>query len=93
MSTEQTQPASKTDPDVAINETQGIVESHHEEEHIHLPGPSYWPLLLAIGLSIALMGLIIDITFFAIGVLISFVAGIGWGFGWGLERYQEAPAE
>jgi hypothetical protein len=94
VSTEQTQHVNKTDPDVAVGETQGIVESHHEEEeHIHLPGPSYWPLFLALGLSIALAGLIIDITFFAVGILISFIAGIGWSSGWGLERHQEAPAE
>jgi hypothetical protein len=71
-----------------------MVERHHEEEeHIHLPGPSYWPLFLAGGVSIALTGLIIDISVTAVGILLAFIAGIGWGFGWGLERHQEAPAE
>ena len=93
MSTERTQDVGNTDAEVAVESAQAHETSQHEEEHIHLPGPSYWPLFLAIGIGIALTGLIVDITFFAVGILLAFIAGIGWGFGWGLERNQEAPAE
>jgi hypothetical protein len=43
---------------------------------------SYWPLALAIGLFIILMGVITHPIVLGIGVVIAVVAAIGWG----LER-------
>jgi hypothetical protein len=71
------------------------VAAHHgeDEEHIHLPGPSYWPILLAASIALTLIGLIISVTLAAIGLLLAFIFGIGWGMGWGLESRQEATVE
>jgi hypothetical protein len=35
------------------------VEVEHEEEHIHLPGPSIWPFALSFFLFVAMIGLLI----------------------------------
>ncbi|RLT35127.1 MAG: cytochrome c oxidase subunit I [Chloroflexi bacterium] len=50
-------------------------------EHIHLPPPSYYPLLLAVGVSVLAVGPISHIAFTALGAVIA-VYGI-WG--WALE--------
>jgi hypothetical protein len=60
------------------------------EEHAgpHLPGPSYWPLLLAASATLAFIGLISWETLFvtplaliitAIGLVCVFVSMVGWG--------------
>jgi hypothetical protein len=64
-----------------------------EEEHVHLPGPSYWPILLACAMALTMVGLMIDISIAAVGLLLAFMFGIGWGMGWGLESHQEAHVE
>jgi len=73
----------------------GYGAAHHseEEEHIHLPGPSYWPILLAASIALALIGLMVNLPLALIGLLMSFVFGIGWGMGWGLESQHEAAGE
>lgn len=64
-----------------------------EEEHIHLPGPSYWPILLAAAMAFTMVGLMVDISLAAVGLLLSFLFGVGWAMNWGLESHQEAPVE
>jgi hypothetical protein len=80
-----------------------IHEIHHEaeegEHHIHLPGPSYWPLLLSAAILVAVTGLLfipdnpwvtaLAAPFVLIGIL-----------GWGLEdpmgassTHQEASSQ
>lgn len=54
------------------------------EEHAgpHLPGPSYWPLLLAASAAFALVGLLFaqeTIFITALGLILTFICGIGWG--------------
>jgi cytochrome c oxidase subunit 1 len=51
------------------------------DKHIHLPSPSYWPMVLAFGLPVIAYGVIfsIPIAIFG-GVIVLFGA-----FGWGLE--------
>jgi hypothetical protein len=49
---------------------------------IHLPGPSYWPLLLAISVGIAFSGLLFwqtTLAITAIGLVLAFISGIAWG--------------
>ena len=54
-------------------------ESHvtHEEE-IHLPGPSWWPLMLAVGIALTLTGLVISPVMLAVGALTGVCALALW---------------
>ncbi len=96
MSQEQVQHVSNAEQEdtVTVVPTQGATTHHsEEEEHIHLPGPSYWPILLACGIAFTMIGLMIDISVSAAGLLLSFIFGIGWAMNWGLESHQEAHVE
>ena len=58
----------------------GEDEEHHD---IHLPQPSYWPLVVAIGLFIGGMGLVYPVGFYSIaivGVLIGLIGVYSWSF-------------
>ncbi len=47
-------------------------------EPIHLPAPSYLPVLVAAGTTIALIGVVINLVLFVIGLLIAVVATVRW---------------
>jgi hypothetical protein len=47
-------------------------------EAIHLPGPSYQPVVLAFGVTLAVTGVVLFPIVAVIGGLISLVALIGW---------------
>lgn len=47
-------------------------------EQIHLPGPSYLPVLVAAGITIALVGIVISWWLFAIGMALFVVLAIRW---------------
>jgi hypothetical protein len=47
-------------------------------EAVHLPGPSYLPVLTAFGITLALVGLVITWIVCGIGVLIATVAVTRW---------------
>lgn len=51
---------------------------------IHLPGPSYWPLLLAVSIGIAFCGVFFWTTTLII-TGIGLVLALGSGIAWGLE--------
>ena len=58
----------------------GEDEEHHD---IHLPQPSYWPLVVAIGLFIGGMGLVYPVGYYSIaivGVLIGLIGVYSWSF-------------
>ena len=58
----------------------GEDEEHHD---IHLPQPSYWPLVVALGIFIGGMGLIYPVGTYAIsivGALIGMIAVYAWSF-------------
>jgi cytochrome c oxidase subunit I len=48
-------------------------------QSIHLPSPSYWPLVLSIGLPLIAYGLLFTYWLSALGVLVLVVALYGWG--------------
>jgi cytochrome c oxidase subunit I len=47
---------------------------------VHLPSPSYWPLVMALGLPIIGYGLIFNLGFAVLGGLIVIIGGFGWGY-------------
>jgi cytochrome c oxidase subunit 1 len=50
----------------------------HADPHIHLPGPSYWPLVLAFALPVVGIGVIYSIPVAIVGGLIAVAAIYGW---------------
>ena len=53
-------------------------EAEPAGEAVHLPGPSYLPVLTAFGISIAVVGVVIWWVLVVIGGLIALVAVIRW---------------
>jgi len=47
-------------------------------EDIHMPPSSYWPIVLALGITIILFGFAASFPFVIFGVLLSLIAAIGW---------------
>lgn len=53
-------------------------EAEEAGEAIHLPGPSYQPVVLAFGLALAITGVVLFPIVAVIGGVIALVALIGW---------------
>lgn len=47
-------------------------------EAIHLPGPSYLPVVVALGVTIALVGVVINWILFGLGLATTVVATARW---------------
>ena len=50
----------------------------HGGEDFHLPAPSIWPLVLAGGVTLLAFGIVTNLTFSIIGLLLSAWALAGW---------------
>ena len=61
-----------------------------EEGHIHLPNPSFWPVLLSIAIAVAIGGFIFGLSFPWITIIALPFVLIGI-IGWGLENPMPAP--
>lgn len=53
-------------------------EAHEAGESIHLPGPSYQPVVVAFGITLAVVGVVLFPVLSAIGLVITLIAVIGW---------------
>ena len=56
-------------------------ESAADDGHgsgIHLPPPSWKPIIVAVGLAMALAGVVINWVVVAVGVVVSVAAIVGW---------------
>ena len=53
-------------------------EAEEAGEAIHLPGPSYQPVVLAFGLALAITGVVLFPIVAVLGGVIALVALIGW---------------
>jgi cytochrome c oxidase subunit 1 len=53
-------------------------ESHGDGHGIHLPSPSYFPLLAAAGIPLIGFGLIYDVAIVAVGAVVTIVGLYGW---------------
>jgi len=59
------------------------------EAHIHLPSPSYWPIVLAFGLPVMAYGVIFNLLLIPAGAAIVMLAM----FGWSLEPHTASDAD
>ena len=48
------------------------------DAHIHMPSPSYWPIILAFGLPVTAFGVIFSIPVAVVGGLIILLGMYGW---------------
>jgi len=48
------------------------------EEKIHLPEPSFWPLILAIGAALIAIGILTTVIISGIGIVLLIASIIGW---------------
>jgi cytochrome c oxidase subunit 1 len=65
---------------VRIAETDEVVQHAEGEHHVHLPSPSYWPLVTAVGLPIVGYGLIFTNWLSLVGGLVVAAGLYGWAF-------------
>ena len=49
-----------------------------EHPEIHLPPPSYWPILLAFGMTLIAVGVVTNFIVSIVGVIVMLVAIAGW---------------
>lgn len=78
------QSASVADSELTLPASEVSHDAHAQGEsgHIHLPGPSYWPILMGVALLITFVGfLVINSTpaLVIIGAVLVLVSIIGWG--------------
>jgi len=66
----------------------GDAHGHDEEhEHIHIPPPSFWPIVLAGCITIMFAGFLSTLVISAIGALLVLIVMIAWG----LEGSESVP--
>ena len=53
-------------------------ESETEHNAVHMPAPTIWPLVLALGLTLILTGMVTSAAISALGLLLSLAASFGW---------------
>lgn len=59
------------------------METHPENEQsradaIELPAPTVWPMVLALGVSLIIGGMVTSVAISLLGLLLTGVAGVGW---------------
>lgn len=78
------QSASYTPEETNASLLEQQVEGEHQEaaeHHVHLPNPSYWPILLGAAIGITMIGFLIiniNILIALIGLILVFICIIGW---------------
>ncbi len=50
----------------------------HADAHMHMPSPSYWPMVLALGLPVVAIGLIFNHVISIVGALLIIAGAYGW---------------
>jgi cytochrome c oxidase subunit 1 len=49
-----------------------------DRPEIHLPSPSYWPIILAFGITLIAIGVVSTIFISLVGIVVMLVAIVGW---------------
>ena len=53
-------------------------ESHGGPDLVHLPAPTQWPLVMAVGLTLMFAGLVTNMMISALGVVMTVAGAVGW---------------
>jgi hypothetical protein len=73
---------------MALVSHNGLEDGHDEEhEHIHIPPPSFWPIVLAACITIMFAGFLSTLVISAIGAVLVLAVIIAWG----LEGSESVP--
>lgn len=67
----------REDQTMANNVAGGAVS--HDAAEIHMPAPSYWPIVVAAGITVVAVGFLIHPIVVVAGVLIVIASIIAWG--------------
>jgi cytochrome c oxidase subunit 1 len=70
--------ATHTMRQVASGEDLIRAEEEAADAHIHLPSPSYWPLVLAVGVGILGLGVVYGAPIMVVGAAVVLLASYGW---------------
>lgn len=62
------------------NETEHGVHTHDRSEIIQLPLPTAWPMVLALGVSLVLTGMVTHLVITLLGLLLAVCGSVGWFF-------------
>ena len=71
-------PATHTMKQVAVGEDLIRNEEANADAHIHMPSPSYWPLVLSVGVGILGLGIIYGVPLMVAGAAVVLLASFGW---------------
>ena len=71
-------PATHTMRRIATAEEIMAEQERNADTHIHMPSPSYWPIVLAFGLPVITFGLIFSLLISVVGGIIVLFAAFGW---------------
>jgi cytochrome c oxidase subunit 1 len=63
---------------IATGEELIRAEEAAADSDIHLPGPSYWPLVLAIGVGVLGLGVVYGTPVMVFGAAVVLLASFGW---------------
>ncbi len=50
----------------------------HQHTSVHLPRPTAWPAVLALGITLVMAGILLSLVFSVAGLVIFFLALVGW---------------
>ena len=63
---------------------------HESHEGIHLPPPSIWPVVMAVGIAVLLLGLVLNVVLLIVGVVI-FAASLALWVRDARREFRELP--
>ncbi len=63
---------------MATREDQDMAVEHHGAPGIHVPAPSYWPIVLAAGVLLMAVGVIFSLIISGVGIVVMLAAIVGW---------------
>ena len=53
-------------------------ENETGENHVHMPLPTAWPFVLALGVTLVVTGMVTNVAISLLGLLLTLAAAVGW---------------